>query len=301
MPTTLQPAVLVLEDCLSGLILSTPTILQPTVLVLKDCFSAPPRQYIVVHDMITSAYLHEVHNSKRLSTIRYFWQINKQSITELSDEEEDGIVVTNNNLNDHEEDGISVTNNSLNDHEEDGIAITNNNLNDHEEDGIAVTNNNLNDHEDDDIRNPFLELDKTLISVSSINQSSLNNNSSEVDRYYQDNDLFLELSPISSENQLLHDNDTFSILDKNTFNNNISKPFMYSSCDPVTFKCILESGENFTDIWIKYLSKINMHSWRVENDNIVMAFQNKILKSVFKKKLGTNTRPKIKTRRRKFN
>ncbi|CAG8588493.1 6907_t:CDS:1, partial [Dentiscutata erythropus] len=48
--------------------------------------------------------------SKRLSTIKYFWKINKQSITKSLEEEKDGIVVIDNNLKDHEDDDIGNSN-----------------------------------------------------------------------------------------------------------------------------------------------------------------------------------------------
>jgi hypothetical protein len=50
---------------------------------------------------------------------------------------------------------------------------------------------------------------------------------------------------------------------------------MSSTQDPVmtehpqqTLPCILKSGENFTDIWNKYLHKIDLHPWSVHCENI---------------------------------
>ncbi|CAB4401771.1 unnamed protein product [Rhizophagus irregularis] len=45
-----------------------------------------------------------------------------------------------------------------------------------------------------------------------------------------------------------------------------------------TFPCILESGENFTDIWNEYLHEIDLNSWSVKHDCIVKTFHNKVLK-----------------------
>lgn len=65
---------------------------------------------------------------------------------------------------------------------------------------------------------------------------------------------------------------------------------MSSTQDPVmtehpqqTLPCILKSGENFTDIWNKYLHKIDLHPWSVEYDCIVKTFHNNILKSLCSK------------------
>ncbi|GBC08255.1 hypothetical protein RclHR1_00080032 [Rhizophagus clarus] len=57
--------------------------------------------------------------------------------------------------------------------------------------------------------------------------------------------------------------------------------------DPVvpkqTLPCILNSGENFTDVWNKYLTKIDLHPMSVEHDCIVKTFQNDVLKSLCSK------------------
>ena len=50
-----------------------------------------------------------------------------------------------------------------------------------------------------------------------------------------------------------------------------------------TFPCILKSGENFTNIWNKYLPKIDLHPWSVEYDCIVKTFHNDVLKSLCSK------------------
>ncbi|CAJ0841684.1 6565_t:CDS:2, partial [Entrophospora sp. SA101] len=56
-------------------------------------------------------------------------------------------------------------------------------------------------------------------------------------------------------------------------NNQASLPSTQVSHDLVrtehplqTLQCILKSEENFTNIWNKYLLKIDLHPWRVEND-----------------------------------
>ncbi|RIA83744.1 hypothetical protein C1645_447983 [Glomus cerebriforme] len=50
-----------------------------------------------------------------------------------------------------------------------------------------------------------------------------------------------------------------------------------------TLPCILESGENFTDIWNEYLHEIDLHSWSMEHDCIVKTFHNNVLKSLCSK------------------
>ncbi|CAJ0831059.1 3732_t:CDS:2 [Entrophospora sp. SA101] len=56
-------------------------------------------------------------------------------------------------------------------------------------------------------------------------------------------------------------------------NDQTSLPSMQVSHDPVitehplqALQCILKSEENFTNIWNKYLLKIDLHPWRVEHD-----------------------------------
>ncbi|CAJ0876658.1 13471_t:CDS:2 [Entrophospora sp. SA101] len=73
-------------------------------------------------------------------------------------------------------------------------------------------------------------------------------------------------------------------------NNQASLPSTQVSHDLVrtehplqTLQCILKSEENFTNIWNKYLLKIDLHPWRVEYDCIVITFQNDILKSLCSK------------------
>ncbi|CAB4394685.1 unnamed protein product [Rhizophagus irregularis] len=50
-----------------------------------------------------------------------------------------------------------------------------------------------------------------------------------------------------------------------------------------TLPCILESGENFTDIWNEYLHEIDLNSWSVKHACIVKTFHNKVLKSLCSK------------------
>ncbi len=47
--------------------------------------------------------------------------------------------------------------------------------------------------------------------------------------------------------------------------------------------CILKSNENFTDVWNKYLLKIELNPWSLEHDCIVKTFQNDVLKSMCSK------------------
>ncbi|CAG8525044.1 23365_t:CDS:2 [Racocetra persica] len=113
-----------------------------------------------------------------------------------------------------------------------------------------------------------------------------------------ENSPFLEsvenLSSVSLKNQFSLDNDPFPMSGKKSSNNDkdiidefFSGPSTQVSHDLVmteypqqTLPCILKSGENFTDVWNKYLLKIDLHQWRVENDSIVVTFQNDILKSM---------------------
>ncbi|CAG8689348.1 14377_t:CDS:10, partial [Funneliformis mosseae] len=46
--------------------------------------------------------------------------------------------------------------------------------------------------------------------------------------------------------------------------------------------CILKSNENFTNVWDKYLLKIELNPWSLEHDCIVKTFRNDVLKSRLK-------------------
>ncbi|CAG8602889.1 10989_t:CDS:2, partial [Racocetra fulgida] len=102
------------------------------------------------------------------------------------------------------------------------------------------------------------------------------------------------VSSVSPKNQFFLDNNPLPISGKKSSNNDkdtidefFSGPSTQVSHDLVmteypqqTLPCILKSGENFTDVWNKYLLKIDLHQWSVENDSIVVTFQNDILKSM---------------------
>ncbi|CAG8657727.1 796_t:CDS:2, partial [Paraglomus occultum] len=65
----------------------------------------------------------------------------------------------------------------------------------------------------------------------------------------------------------------------NIFSSEISD--MYSNEQRLQLSpCILKSGKDLTDIWNKYLSKIDLHPWSVEHNCIVKTFQNDVLKSL---------------------
>ncbi|RHZ86905.1 hypothetical protein Glove_42g52 [Diversispora epigaea] len=95
------------------------------------------------------------------------------------------------------------------------------------------------------------------------------------------------LSPVSSKdhsenNNSLISDETSSNTDKDAIDGFFSGPFIEVSHNLI-MPCILKCGENFTDVWNRYLLKIDLHQWSVEHDLIVKTFQNNMLKSLCSK------------------
>ena len=59
-----------------------------------------------------------------------------------------------------------------------------------------------------------------------------------------------------------------------------SYPKIQKIDEHLSVECALTSGENFTEIWKIYLTKIILNEWSMEHDFIVKTFENHLLKSL---------------------
>nr|CAG8642360.1 8979_t:CDS:2 [Entrophospora candida] len=102
-------------------------------------------------------------------------------------------------------------------------------------------------------------------------ESSNDENDSEIDLFFHSSPSGgISDAPDLFSSEIISDVQNGISSDKN---DQTSLPSTQVSDDPVitehplqTLQCILKSEENFTDIWNKYLLKIDLHPWRVEHD-----------------------------------